>query len=81
MNRSSLIWEGTKWAGATVASLSETLWAEPLPPSTSTPLTELIALTKALRLSEKKLPTSIQTLSMLSWSCMPMWLFGKSEHC
>jgi ribonuclease HI len=37
-----------------VVSLTETLWAESLPPSTSVQLDELIALTKALQLSERK---------------------------
>jgi hypothetical protein len=70
MDGSSFIQKGIRWAGAAVVSLTETLSAEPLPPSTSAQLAELIALTKALQLREK-LPTSIQTLNMLSWSCMP----------
>jgi hypothetical protein len=37
-----------------VVSLTETLWAEPLPPSISAQMAELIALTKALQLSEGK---------------------------
>jgi ribonuclease HI len=37
-----------------MVSLTETLWAEPLPPSTSAQWAELIALTKALQLSEGK---------------------------
>jgi hypothetical protein len=39
---------------AAVVSLTQTLWAEPLPPSTSAQLAELIALTKALQLSQGK---------------------------
>jgi hypothetical protein len=31
-DRSSFVWEGTRLAGAAVVSLTETLWAEPLPP-------------------------------------------------
>jgi hypothetical protein len=34
-----------------VISFTETLWTEPLPPSTSARLAEQIALTKALQLS------------------------------
>jgi ribonuclease HI len=37
-----------------VVSLTQTLWAEPLPPSTSAQLAELIACTKALQLSQGK---------------------------
>jgi ribonuclease HI len=37
-----------------VVSFTETLWAEPLTPSTSAQLAELIALTKALQLSKEK---------------------------
>jgi ribonuclease HI len=37
-----------------MVSLTETLWAEPLPPSTSAQLAELLALTKVLQLSEGK---------------------------
>jgi ribonuclease HI len=37
-----------------VVFLTETLWAEPLPPSTSAQLAEQIALTKALQLPEGK---------------------------
>jgi hypothetical protein len=48
MDISSFIWEGIRRAGAAVVSLTETLWAEPLPPSISAQLAELIALTKAL---------------------------------
>jgi hypothetical protein len=40
--------------GAAVISLPHTLWAKPLPPSTSAPLAVLIALTKALQLSQGK---------------------------
>jgi ribonuclease HI len=36
-----------------VVSLTEALQAEPLPPSTSAQLAELIALTKALQLSQR----------------------------
>jgi ribonuclease HI len=51
---SSSVQEGIRWVGAAVASLTQTLWAEPLPPFTSAQLTELIALTKALQLSQGK---------------------------
>jgi hypothetical protein len=68
---SSCVREEIRRAGAAVVSLTETLWAELLPPSTSAQLAELIALTKALQYLREKLPTSTQTLSMLSWSCMP----------
>jgi ribonuclease HI len=54
MDGSSFIWEGIRWAGVAVVSLTETLWAEHLPPSTSAQLAELTALTKALQLSEGK---------------------------
>jgi hypothetical protein len=54
MDGSSFAWEGIRQVGAAVVSLTETLWAEPLPPSTSAQLAELIALTKALQLSEGK---------------------------
>jgi hypothetical protein len=37
-----------------VVSLTETLWTEPLPPSASSQLAELIALTNTLQLSEGK---------------------------
>jgi hypothetical protein len=40
--------------GAAVVSLTQTLWAEPLPPSTSAQLAELIVFTKALQLSQGK---------------------------
>jgi ribonuclease HI len=40
--------------GAAVRSLTETLWAKPLPPSISAQLAGLIALTKALQLSQGK---------------------------
>jgi hypothetical protein len=49
---SSFVQEGIRLVGVAVVSLTETLWAEPLPPSTSAQLAELIALTKALQLSE-----------------------------
>jgi hypothetical protein len=49
---------------------------ETLPPSTSAQLAELIALTKALQLSERKTANIYIDLSS-----MPMWLFGKSEDC
>jgi hypothetical protein len=42
---------------AALVSLTETLWAEPLLPSTSAQLAELIAVTKALQLSEGKTAT------------------------
>jgi ribonuclease HI len=54
MDGSSFIQKGIRWAGAAVVSLTETLWFEHLPPSTSAQLAELIALTKALQLSEVK---------------------------
>jgi hypothetical protein len=54
MDGRSLVQEGTRQAGVTVASLTKTLWHEPLPPSTSAQLAELIALTKALQLSQGK---------------------------
>jgi hypothetical protein len=41
--------------GVAVVSLSETLWSEPLPPSTSAQLVGLTALTKALQLSQEKI--------------------------
>jgi hypothetical protein len=74
---SSFIWEGIRRAGVAVISLTETLWAEPLPPSTSDQLADLIALTKALQLSEGK-TANIYTDSKYS---KPMWLFGKREDC
>jgi ribonuclease HI len=40
--------------GAAVVSLTHTLWAEPLSPSTSAQLAELIALPKALQPSQGK---------------------------
>jgi ribonuclease HI len=79
MDGSSLVHKGIRWAGAAVVSLIQTLWAEPLPPSTSARLPELIALPKALQYLREKLPISIQTLSIPSWSSMPMQLFGKNE--
>jgi ribonuclease HI len=54
MDGSSFVWEGIRQAGVAVVSLTETLWTEPLPPSTSAQLAELIALTKVLQLSEGK---------------------------
>jgi ribonuclease HI len=51
---SSSVQEGIKWVGVAVVSLTQTLWAEPLPPSTSAQLAELIDLTKALQLSQGK---------------------------
>jgi hypothetical protein len=50
----SSVQEGIRWAGAAVVSLTRTPSAEPLPPSTSAQLAELIALTKALQLSQGK---------------------------
>jgi ribonuclease HI len=41
-----------RWVGVAVVSLTQTLWAEPLPPSAH--LAELIAPTKALQLSQGK---------------------------
>jgi hypothetical protein len=64
-----------------VVSLTEPLWTEPLPASTSAQLAELIALTKALQLSEGKTATPTQTLSMPSWAYVPLQPFGKSEDC
>jgi hypothetical protein len=46
---SSSVQEGIRWAGEAVVSLTQTLWAEPLPPSTSAQLAGLIAFTKALQ--------------------------------
>jgi hypothetical protein len=74
---SSFIWEGIRRAEVAVISLTETLWAEPLRPSTSDQLADLIALTKALQLSEGK-TANIYTDSKYS---KPMWLFGKREDC
>jgi ribonuclease HI len=54
MDGSSPVQEGIKWAGAAVVSLTQTLWAEPLPPSTNAQLAELIALIKALQPSQGK---------------------------
>jgi ribonuclease HI len=54
MDGSSSVQEGIRWVGKAVVSLTQTLWAEPLPPSTSPQLAELIALTKALQLSQGK---------------------------
>jgi hypothetical protein len=54
MDGSSSVQEGIRWAGAAVVSLTHTLWAEPLPPSNSAQLAELIDLTKALQLSQGK---------------------------
>jgi ribonuclease HI len=51
---SSSVQEGIRWVGEVVVSLTQTLWAEPLPPSTSAQLAELIALTKALQQSQGK---------------------------
>jgi ribonuclease HI len=54
MEGSSSVQERNRWAGAAVVSLTQILWTEPLPPSTSSQLAELIALTKALQLSDGK---------------------------
>jgi hypothetical protein len=54
-----------------VVSLTETLWAESLLPSTSAQLAELIALTKAYDYLGKKYQHPYRLLSMLSWSCVP----------
>jgi hypothetical protein len=51
---SSSVQEGISQAGEAVVSLTQTLWAEPPTPSTSAQLAELIALTKALQLSQGK---------------------------
>jgi ribonuclease HI len=51
---SSSVQKGIRWAGAAVVSLTQTLWAKPLPPFISAQLAELIALTKALQLSQGK---------------------------
>jgi hypothetical protein len=78
MDGSSFVQEGTRQAGEAVVSLTETLWAEPLPPSTSAQLAELMALTKALQLSEGKLPTSIQYSFLVLLAHVAL---GKSEDC
>jgi ribonuclease HI len=54
MDGSPSVQEGIRWAGAAGVPLTQTLWAEPLSPSTSAQLAELIALTKALQLSHRK---------------------------
>jgi hypothetical protein len=54
MDRNSSVQEGIRQAEAVVVSLTQTLWAEPLPPSTNAQLVELIVLTKALQLSQGK---------------------------
>jgi ribonuclease HI len=54
MDGSSSVQEGIRWVGADVVSLTQTLWAEPLPPSTRAQLVELLALAKALQLSQGK---------------------------
>jgi hypothetical protein len=59
-DRSSSVQEGIRWTGAAVVSLIQILWAEPLLPSTSDQLAELIALTKAFQLSQGK-STNIYT--------------------
>jgi ribonuclease HI len=51
---SSSVQKGIRWARAVVVSLTQTLWSEALPPSTNDQLAELIALTKALKLSHEK---------------------------
>jgi ribonuclease HI len=55
MDGSSSVQEGIRQAGEAVVSLIQTLWVEPLPPSTSAQLAELITLTKALQLSQGKI--------------------------
>jgi hypothetical protein len=45
---SSSVQEGIRRVGAAVVTLTQTLWAEPLPPSTSAQLAELIALTQGI---------------------------------
>jgi hypothetical protein len=54
MDGNSSVQEGIRWAGAAVASLTQILWTEALCPSTSAQMAELIALTKALQLSQGK---------------------------
>ncbi|XP_044906658.1 uncharacterized protein LOC123383349 [Felis catus] len=51
---SSYIDSGTRRAGAAVVDGHHIIWAQPLPPGTSAQKAELIALTKALELSEGK---------------------------
>jgi hypothetical protein len=76
---SSSVQEGIRWMGIVVVSLIQTLWAEPLPPSTSAQLAKLIALTKELQLSQGK-HANIYTDSKYAFLVsMPMQLFGKSE--
>lgn len=53
---SSFIQDGQKYAGAAVMSLTDIIWAEPLPTSTSAKRAELITLTKALGLGKDKKP-------------------------
>jgi hypothetical protein len=77
MDGSSSVQEGIRQAGAAVVSLTEILWAEPLPPSTSVQLVELIVFTKALQLSQGK-SANIYTDSNYVF-LMPMQLFGKNE--
>lgn len=51
---SSYLDSGTRRAGAAVVDGHNTIWAQSLPPGTSTQKAELIALTKALELSKGK---------------------------
>ncbi|CAD7684308.1 unnamed protein product [Nyctereutes procyonoides] len=54
MNGSSFVQEGLRFAGAAVATETETVWAEPLAAGTSAQRAELIALAKALTMGEGK---------------------------
>lgn len=51
---SSYMKEGIRFAGAAVVTQDATIWAEALPKGTSAQKAELIALTRALGLSEEK---------------------------
>jgi hypothetical protein len=63
---SSFVKNGVRHAGFAVVTEFDILKSGPLPPNTSAQLTELVALTEALRLSKNRESTSIQILSMPS---------------
>jgi hypothetical protein len=54
MDYSSFVKNGVRHAGFAVVTKFGTLKSGPLPPNTSAPLTELVALTEALRLSKEQ---------------------------
>ena len=54
MDGSSFVQNGLMYAGASVTTETQIIWAEALPPGTSAQKAELIALIKALQLGENK---------------------------